>query len=80
MTVLKDKYALEQLKRFGLSERQIKAIAFIKENGKIINSDYQNINDVSERTALRDLEDLFKKEVLSKKGEKKGTYYILKND
>jgi len=80
VTVLKDKYALEQLKRFGLSERQIKAIAFIKENGKIINSDYQNINDVSERTALRDLEDLFKKEVLSKKGEKKGTYYILKND
>ena len=44
------------------------------------NSDYQELNDVSGRTALRDLEDLMEKKVIQREGEKKGTYYKLYND
>ena len=79
VTFYKDKWNEENLKKLGLNERQIKAVEFIKENSKITNSDYQELNDISERTALRDLEDLMEKEVLLKEGEKKGTYYKLYN-
>ena len=64
----------------GLTDRQIKAVMYVKNNGLITNSDYQKICGVSERTALRDLDDLNAKNVLQKKGEKKGTYYELNYD
>lgn len=79
MTVIfyKDKWNEENLKKLGLNERQIKAVMYIKQNGKITNSEYQKINNVSERTALRDLEALMLKEVVLKKGKRKGTHYKL---
>lgn len=43
----------------------------------ITNSNYQKLCEVSERTALRDLDELSAKGILEKKGEKKGTYYEL---
>ena len=79
VTFYKDKWGEENLKRLGLNARQIKAVDFIKENGEITNSGYQELTNISERTALRDLEDLLKKELLFKKGEKKGTHYRLAN-
>ena len=75
--IFKDRFAEEQVKKMGLNGRQIKAIKYVKEKGKITNSDYQKLCDISERTALRDLDDLLDKEIFIKKGEKKGTYYIL---
>jgi len=77
--VFKDRFTEEQLKKIGLNERQIKAIEYVKNNGKITNSDYQKLSEVSERTALRDLDELNAKGILQKKGEKKGTYYKLSN-
>ncbi|MEA1926971.1 MAG: ATP-binding protein [Candidatus Auribacterota bacterium] len=79
VTFYKDKWGEENLKRLGLNARQIKAVNFIKENGEITNSGYQELTNISERTALRDLEDLLKKELLFKEGEKKGTHYRLAN-
>ena len=75
VTLYKDYLNEEQLKKLGLNERQIKAVEFVKENGKITNKEYQNLNDVSERTALRDLDELTNKSTLKKQGKKKGTYY-----
>lgn len=75
--IFKDRLTEEQLKKMELNERQIEAVRYVKKNGKITNSDYQKLRNVSERTALRDLEDLINKKVLQKKGEKKGTYYEL---
>lgn len=71
VTFYKDKWNQENLRKLGLNVRQVKAVMYVKKNGKITNSDYQELNDVSERTALRDLEALIKKEVLMKKGEKR---------
>jgi len=75
----KDKWNEKYLHQLELNERQIKAVQYIKEHGKITNSDYQKINNVSERTALRDLDDLMRKEIVLKKGQKKGTHYKLRN-
>jgi ATP-dependent DNA helicase RecG len=77
ITLFKDRYTEEQLRKMGLNERQVKAVLYVVENGSITNSDYQKISKTSERTALRDLDDLSAKNILQKKGEKKGTYYEL---
>ena len=79
VTVFKDKYNENYLKNFDLNERQIKAIYYVKETGKISNMEYQKICGISERTALRDLEYLMSLKLLSRTGRKKGTIYILYN-
>lgn len=58
VTLFKTKFAVEQLKKLGLNERQIKAVEFLKENSKITNKEYQALNDVSKKTATRDLKEL----------------------
>jgi ATP-dependent DNA helicase RecG len=75
----KDIYNEEYLTSLGLNERQIKAVLFVKENGKITNSDYQNLNKTSARTSVRDLELLVEKEILNMKGKRKGAFYELVN-
>jgi len=75
--ILKDRFTVDQLKKLGLNGRQLEAVEYVKRNGKITNSDYQKLSQVSERTALRDLDELNEKNVFQKKGEKKGTYYKL---
>ena len=75
----KDILDIEYLKSLGLNERQIQAIKCVKENGKITNSEYQIINDVSKATATRDLSELVEKfKILSRSGDVgAGTNYIL---
>lgn len=80
VTIFKDVYTEDQLKKLGLNERQFKAVIFLKENKSITNTEYQTLNNTSERTALRDLDQLVKMNLISKLGEKKGTYYQLKHD
>lgn len=79
MTVVlyKDKWTEENLRKKELNERQIRAVQYAMEHGKITNSDYQKINNISERTALRDLDDLMQKNIVLKKGQKRGVHYKL---
>ena len=77
ISLFKDNITPEQLTKLGLNERQIKSVLLVKENGKITNSEYQKLNGISDRTALRDIEELTEKGILIKEGEKKGTYYRL---
>jgi ATP-dependent DNA helicase RecG len=74
--IFKNRFTPEQLKKSGLSERQIKSVLYVSENGSISNSEYQALTGTSDRTALRDLEDLVSKQFLTKKGEKKSTRYF----
>lgn len=73
----KDIYYEEFLTELGLNERQVKAVLYTKENGRITNSEYQELNNVSKRTAtneLTELADSFK--VLVKSGTMGvGVYY-----
>ena len=49
-----------------LKERQIKALLYIKENGSIGNKEYQELYQVSKRTATNDLTELLDKNILEK--------------
>lgn len=65
-----DRSMKEKYGQIGLSSRQIKAIGYLKENGQITNKEYQEICDVSQPTANRDLQDMVDKNVLKQKGKK----------
>ena len=63
----------------GLNERQERALAYVREHGRITNSDLQEMApDVSAETIRRDLADLVEKTLLLRIGSKRATYYILK--
>ncbi|MGQ9813768.1 MAG: ATP-binding protein, partial [Candidatus Roseilinea sp.] len=63
----------------AVTERQTRALQYVREHGRITNRDYQTIcPDVSAETLRTDLSDLVEKGLLMRIGEKKGTYYILK--
>lgn len=56
-------------KEHELSTRQLLAVKYVKEHGKISNSEYQTLTDVSRRTALRDIKDLELKKIFVAEGE-----------
>ena len=78
VTLFKDNLTEDQLAKLGLNDRQLKAVNFVREKGKIKNKEYQELNETSDRTALRDLENLTELNIFVKDGEKKGTSYKLK--
>ena len=72
----KDIYNEQFLKELGLNERQVKAVLYVKENGKITNKEYQKINIISNRTATYELKELVEKfDILKISGASVGTYY-----
>ena len=73
----KDIYNEEYLKSINLNERQIQAVLFVKNKGRITNGEYQEINNTSARTAVRDLELLVNAGILKRLGERKAAYYEL---
>lgn len=80
ITLFKDNLTEEQLVKLGLNDRQLKAISFVKEKGKISNADYQELFGVSKPTATRDLTELVEKyELFERLGQTgAGTAYVLK--
>jgi ATP-dependent DNA helicase RecG len=79
VTIFKDTFTEEQLKKMGLNERQIRAVMYVKEYKNISNQKFQELFEVSKATATRDLTELvviFK--LLKKEGTTgAGTSYIL---
>ena len=75
----KDIYTEEYLRKLGLNERQINAVAYVKEKGKITNKVYKElIKDISRITATRDLTNLVGKGILKMVGiGKRQVHYIL---
>ncbi len=71
----RDIYTEAYLKNLGLSERQIKAVLYAKENGKITNREYQILTGVSRQTATIDLKDLVKRNIFVKEGSKGPSVY-----
>ncbi len=79
ISLFKNMRAEEQLVKLGLNDRQLKAVNFVKEKGKITNREYQKLFIVSRETASRDLADLTKKGVFISSGSKgAGSSYMLK--
>jgi ATP-dependent DNA helicase RecG len=64
------------LNKSGLNERQIKAVLYVKENGKITNKEYQELNQISNRAATADLKELVEKfTVLKASGSGASNFY-----
>lgn len=74
----KDIYTEENLRKMGLNERQIKAVLYTKEKGKITNREYQDINMVSNKTAYLELSELVKIGLFLIEGRGKNIVYRLK--
>lgn len=65
--------------QMSLTERQIKAVEFIQENGFLQNKAFFELFPmISEDTVLRELKDLIKKGIVRKEGTTKGVRYVLK--
>lgn len=60
----------EKFGHIGLNSRQIKAVGYLKEKGQITNKEYQELCDVSQPTANRDLQEMVDRSVLKQKGKK----------
>jgi len=74
----KDILNAEYLQTLGLNDRQVKAVLFAKDKGKITNSEYQELNDIKKSVTATELQDLTDKGVLVKVGNTgRGTKYIL---
>ena len=64
------------LKELGLNERQIEALRIMVNEKKVMtNAIYREIFKTSERSALRDLNDLFQKDLVKRKGKRRAAEY-----
>jgi ATP-dependent DNA helicase RecG len=78
VTLFKDRFSEEELQKLELNARQIKAVQYVKEKGKITNSEYQEINEISDRTASREISELVKANVFEQSGTfGAGSFYQL---
>lgn len=79
ITVLwKDIFTEKYLSELGLNDRQIKAVKYVKEKGRITNKDYQELNRISKPMSSIDLREVVDKNVFEKLGRTgRGTEYIL---
>ena len=71
----KDIYNEKYLQSLDLNERQVTAVLYVKEKGRITNKEYQDINNISDRSASRDLENLIARGIFKRIGDKRGAYY-----
>jgi len=75
----RDIYTESMLENLGLNERQLKAVKYVKERGKITNNEYQKICNIKKRQTTNDLKLLENENVFERIGVTgKGTYYILR--
>jgi len=54
----------------GLNARQIKAVIYVKEKGKITNKEYRDVNNCHRNTATQDLLELVSKGIFKVSGKK----------
>lgn len=78
VTLWRDWLTDEVLAGLSLNDRQKTAISLVKTTGQITSGEYRAHTGVEPRTATRDLNELVKKNVFSRHGQKRGAYYTLR--
>lgn len=74
----KDIYNEKYLRDIGLNERQIKAVLYVKEKGKITNKEYREMTGLSDEGVRIDINKLIERNILQEKGKGRNTFYIIK--
>lgn len=69
----------ERLHASGLRPRQMRALDFVKSHGFITNKYYSKLNDISERQALRELNEMVDAGNLDRVGKGRACRYVLKS-
>jgi len=64
-------------KQIALTERQMKIIEFINQNGKITNRDVREMFKLSNRTALDEINKLLELKVLKSQGKGRALHYVM---
>jgi len=76
VTFYQDAYTPTQLQKRGFNERQIQAVLYVKEQGRITASEYQELTGASRSTLRRDLDALVQENILIREGKTgRGTFY-----
>ncbi len=73
----RDVFTDDVLAKMGLNERQIKAVRYVKEKGKITNREYRQLNNISDEGARRDLRVLLNKKVFRTQGRGRSLSYLM---
>jgi len=74
----RDIFTESMLEKLGLNERQLKAVKYVKEKGKITNKEYRAMSNLSDEGARIDLNYLVEKGIFLSRGKGRNTHYILK--
>jgi ATP-dependent DNA helicase RecG len=78
VTLFRDMLTEDRLRKKGFSERQVKAILYVKENRRISNAEYQKLFGVARNTASIELKKLVETGFLKSSGAKgAGAFYTL---
>ena len=75
LTLWRDWLTAEVMAGFHLNERQLKGLAFLRTEGRLTSGRYQELTGISRQTASRDLEDMVKRGILNRYGDRRGTFY-----
>ena len=64
--------------QIALTERQMRIVEFINQNGRITNRDVREMFKVSDRSALKEIRKLVDLKVINSEGKGRSLYYVLK--
>jgi ATP-dependent DNA helicase RecG len=78
ITVWRDWLTPKVIAELDINHRQVQAVAHVRKVGRITNSEYQQLTGATRKTAARDLDSLVAKNIFIRVGEKRGSYYALK--
>lgn len=77
VTLFKEIYNETYLSRLDINDRQKEAIRIARKVGYVTNSEYRALFDITDRTALRDIEELIAMSILKKEGAGRSTQYSI---
>jgi predicted HTH transcriptional regulator len=75
ITLWRDRLTGDVLAKLQLNNRQLKGLACLRAEGRLTSGRYQELTGISRQTASRDLEDMVKKGILNRFGDRRGTFY-----
>ncbi|HJV16105.1 MAG TPA: ATP-binding protein, partial [Bacillales bacterium] len=70
---------LNDISNISMSDRQAAALVYIKNNGRITNREYQELNSVDSVTATKELKYLLQNDLIMQNGTRGGAFYTLIN-
>ncbi|WP_299223823.1 ATP-binding protein [uncultured Psychroserpens sp.] len=77
VTLFKEIFPDSYLATLDINERQKIAIKSLRKSEYITNSEYRALFDITDRTALRDIEELIELSIFKKEGDGRGTRYVI---